>query len=280
MATRLFWWKAKPNFGDSICKDIVAFVSGGDVEWSYPKDADLFGVGSIMQFVRRHFVNNGESRATVWGSGVMKPMDQDFVSHTDFAAVRGPITREFLGLNVDVYGDPGLLMPFVLQEKIQQTGKIGIVPHFQQLPRVAKLLEKFGDDVVLISPQQDNHLDVVRQIASCSTVFSSSLHGLVIADAYGIPNVWLNPMGIHPHAQLKFYDYAAGVMRPMPKPVAAEDIPTIIKNGVPPITYGDSVKETQRAIFEAFPEKFKGANAPEFDPNWYDFTHYSKPDAL
>lgn len=280
MATRLFWWKATPNFGDRISEDIVAFVSGRDIEWRRPKNAELFGVGSIMKAVRRHFVEGGESRATVWGSGVMMPMNRDFVSHTDFAAVRGPITREFLALNVDVYGDPGLLMPFVLQEKIKQSGTIGVVPHWEHLPRFSKLLEQFGDDVVLISPQQDNHLDVVRQIASCSAVFSSSLHGLIIADAYGVPNVWLDPKGIHPHAHLKFYDYAAGVERPMPKPISPEDIPTMIKNGLPSITYGDSVKEAQRAIFEAFPEKFKGVNAPEFDPNWYDFTHYSTPEAL
>jgi pyruvyltransferase len=51
---------------------------------------------------------------------------------------------------------------------------------------------------------------------SCERIVSSSLHGLVIADAYGIPNAWLNSDGgaggSRPGGgEFKFYDYFASV---------------------------------------------------------------------
>lgn len=50
-------------------------------------------------------------------------------------------------------------------------------------------------------------LDVITQIASCDFIFSGSLHGLIIADSFAIPNRWLTldpePFG----GRWKFDDY-------------------------------------------------------------------------
>jgi hypothetical protein len=48
---------------------------------------------------------------------------------------------------------------------------------------------------------------VIREIAASGVVISTSLHGLVIADAYGIPAVWTTlepPLG---GGAFKFHDY-------------------------------------------------------------------------
>ena len=34
-----------------------------------------------------------------------------------------------------------------------------------------------------------NHTTVINKISSCRVVLSSSLHGLIVADSYGIPNM-------------------------------------------------------------------------------------------
>ncbi len=71
--------------------------------------------------------------------------------------------------------------------------------------------------ILLIDPRRPPQ-EVVRDIASCKEVFSSSLHGLVAADSLGIPNRWVELET--PHADVaanrfKFEDYysAFGVSR-------------------------------------------------------------------
>ena len=49
--------------------------------------------------------------------------------------------------------------------------------------------------------------DVIAQIAGCEFVFSSSLHGLVVADSYGIPNCWMTMAPALFGGSWKFDDY-------------------------------------------------------------------------
>jgi Polysaccharide pyruvyl transferase. len=257
MPLRTYWWAATPNFGDRITEDVVAYVSGQEIKRENAANADIFAIGSIMLDVRRGIRRGNEGQPWIWGSGALRPMNTDFVDHIRVAAVRGPITRELLGLKTDVFGDPGVLMSLVLDEKIAKTGRIGVIPHFTKISETAERLAGLGDEVMIIDPAQENHLDVVRQIAGCEAVFSSSLHGLIVADAFGVPNVWLDPDGNHDCARLKFYDYAAGVGRVLPLPIPVEQIEHVLETGVAPISYADGVKQAQVRLVEAFPEEHK-----------------------
>lgn len=55
---------------------------------------------------------------------------------------------------------------------------------------------------------------VVAEIASCEIVFSQSLHGLIVADALGIPNVWVAPSDVMAGGRFKFDDYFSTLDRP------------------------------------------------------------------
>jgi pyruvyltransferase len=77
---------------------------------------------------------------------------------------------------------------------------------------------KAGAGVRLIDLASGDVETVTREIMSCKRIISSSLHGLVIADAYGIPNAWLGSDGreggSRPNGgEYKFYDYFAAVSK-------------------------------------------------------------------
>lgn len=51
----------------------------------------------------------------------------------------------------------------------------------------------------------------VAEISACETIVTSSLHGLITADALGIPAVWVGLDPAHEMGDFKFADYEAAV---------------------------------------------------------------------
>ncbi|WP_406644725.1 polysaccharide pyruvyl transferase family protein [Aliisedimentitalea scapharcae] len=253
---RLFWWKGVANFGDALSQIVVAHASGRDVVHSGIGGADLVAVGSIIQIVRRKFANGGTGRPVIWGSGVLHPTPKDFLEHVDVALVRGPITAALLGLKTDQFGDPGLLIAEALGEAPQPTDRIGLVPHHKQVddPIFARLVHDH-DQVDLIDVRADA-ATVCQQIARCHHVFASSLHGLITADAYGVPSTWADP-GEESH--LKYHDYAASVGRAMIAPIDWDTIPDHL-NTLPargPLSYAAGIKRAQAALHNSFPVQMR-----------------------
>ena len=58
-------------------------------------------------------------------------------------------------------------------------------------------------------------MSVADQLNSCKSTISSSLHGLILSDLFGTPNVWLDPEGKSLSAGgWKFDDYFESQGRP------------------------------------------------------------------
>lgn len=226
---RLFWWNKTANFGDGISPLVVAHASGRRVVWAAPEDAEIFAVGSILRAAARAFKEPRTQRPVIWGSGCMKPVGRAFTAHVDFAAVRGPRTAEVLKLDPLPFGDPGLLIRDAMGEDIVRTERIAVVPHHahRSLHAFDMGLSDRGD-VDVVDVTAPDPLEVVRSIARCRHVFSSSLHGLVVADAFGVPSTWVDPKGIHAEPEFKFRDYAEAIGRELGQPVAPEDIAGLI----------------------------------------------------
>ena len=69
--------------------------------------------------------------------------------------------------------------------------------------------------------QLENFID---EVCSCQKIFSSSLHGIILAQAYGIPAQWIQITNtpIHRDANHKFADYFLGAGLPVQKPISIE----------------------------------------------------------
>jgi pyruvyltransferase len=169
-------------------------------------ETSLMAIGSYLQ--------TATEGTFVYGSGVRTdPPIESGHSYRSLrvSAVRGPLTRAFLEAKgiacPSVYGDPALLLPCfyipVQQESLRD--KIGLIPHFTQYDVYKR--RSLPSTVHLISPTAPWR-SVLNELCSCKSVVSSSLHGLICADAYGIPNVWLHEVPIS-EGDFKFRDYFA-----------------------------------------------------------------------
>jgi pyruvyltransferase len=58
------------------------------------------------------------------------------------------------------------------------------------------------------------YLHVIDQILQCEKIVSSSLHGLILADAYRVPAYWLQVGERQSGDQFKYEDYFGSVQRP------------------------------------------------------------------
>jgi pyruvyltransferase len=218
------------NFGDLLGPLLVTELlrrSGIDPSRA-PGSARLLGVGSILRLAR-----DGD---TVWGSGANgKSLTSSFdFSDLDVRAVRGPLTRDFLrsrGIAVpEVYGDPGLLVGTLWSRERLRAGR----------PRARVTVIPNLNDVAAYRRSGVQHLDprspvaeCLRTIAASSLVVGSSLHGVVVAEALGVPARVVRS-GHEP--LFKYEDYYRGSGREGVQP-ASSVAEAIERGGEPPISW-------------------------------------------
>ena len=138
-------------------------------------------------------------------------------------AVRGPLTREYLlrhGVDCpEVYGDPAMLIPYYYSPTIPKRYKLGIIPHYDDYDSPLLDQLKNNPDILFIKMEGYNSwTQVIDQIVSCENIASSSLHGLIMAEAYGIPNLWIEVTGQLLGGHFKFHDFfcSLGIDREQP----------------------------------------------------------------
>jgi hypothetical protein len=202
----MFWWDGEPNFGDALNPILVERLFGRPVSWSPAEEAELIGIGSLLQWL--HTIENQRAgELHIWGSGYLYDQDpavkSPLIRHH---AVRGRLSAQFGGLCGVAHGDPGLLCDRLVDRPVPKRYPLGIVPHiWHQDDIVLRQLLENNEKLKLIDVRHPP-LRVITEIAACDFVFSSSLHGLVVADSFGIPNQWLEfQVGIF--GSFKFEDY-------------------------------------------------------------------------
>lgn len=150
---------------------------------------------------------------TILGTGLNDP---DFVlTHSvRVLALRGPLTCariDYVPTSVP-FGDPALLLPLVYRPDVEVRHETGLCPHYADKPLISPL----GDEL-LINIEADWR-DVVQAILSCRKVVSSSLHGVAIAEAYGVDCEWAVWSDRIAGGPFKYQDYFLGTDRTEQEP--------------------------------------------------------------
>ena len=196
----LNYWLESANLGDILSPIIVYHMLA--LKKIHPNKEikgtkHLYAVGSVL--------TAGIQDCTVWGSGVLNACLTYRLKgrKLDIRAVRGPFTRSVLmdyGFDVpEVYGDPAILLPEIYTPKnIRKVAKYGLIMHKDDQKNVSEF-----EDVAIIDIKTSNYKSFVDQLHSVDIVVSSSLHGIIIAESYGINAILLRPkIDI-----LKYYDW-------------------------------------------------------------------------
>lgn len=199
-----FWWDGHPNFGDDLTPWLLPRYGLVPILRS-PREARLSGAGSIVEFLPETFTG------AVWGSGLMEERPRS-LPEAMFLAVRGHHTRDLLGAPASVaLGDPGILISrYLRRPKVRR--ELAIVPHGHHRSHagLAGFVARTRERARVVNVHQRAQR-AARQIAASEVVITTSLHGLVTADSYGIPAVWTvldPPLG---GGDFKFRDYESVV---------------------------------------------------------------------
>jgi pyruvyltransferase len=156
-------------------------------------------VGSIVEHLPARYTGIGvahaATRADLTGATVL--------------ALRGPRTRSQVQIDgpEPVLADPGLLASDLLERRPDTTHKVGAIAHYAdatfQTPPGARRID-------ITAPIAD----VIEQAAQCERIVTSSLHGLILADALGLARMWVR----YPKVQgggHKFHDHAEALGQPI-----------------------------------------------------------------
>lgn len=209
------------NLGDTLSALMVAGMAGVTVRragFDQPIER-MVAVGTIGHNQRNGILH-------FWGTGVdaernpvdplvrgyVRPADTQFHIH----ALRGPNSARTLraaGMEVpDIFGDPVWMLPrFWPMKEVEKTHDLGVILHITELDdrtpeatakaslRRYGVPEAFKGRIRLINTHCPPTVEAMRakvaEIVSCRAIVSTSLHGLVIAETYGIPCAWFATYG-------------------------------------------------------------------------------------
>ena len=205
----VFWYKANMNVGDALNGYLIEKLTRRKIIWVNPKVwlmKHYLVIGSILHFASR--------KSVIWGSGAISEQ-REIGEVTEVLAVRGPLTQRLLqskGISCpENYGDPALLLPRIYDEKVEKCFRLGIIPHYKDKNNelITKVLDEEG--VCLIDVETDNVESFIDSVRACQHIMSSSLHGLIIANAYGVPSKWMILSDNVEGDGFKFRDYFASL---------------------------------------------------------------------
>lgn len=174
------------NFGDILTPYILNYF---DINTIYEKNKpDVYGIGSLLSNIPKDFEGH------IWTTGFIYPTPHFLKIKNDPIAVRGIYTKNHFinDTSNTVIGDGGLILDRIYKPKTNKKYKLGIFPNYCDIINMRdNPIENFNvfkynpEDIILIDPR--NYIEtVIEQAFSCENIITSSLHGAVVCDSYGI----------------------------------------------------------------------------------------------
>lgn len=203
------------NMGDMLNVLIPEKVFGINVKHEgNPYTAQSTGIGSYLNtffvpkseykefsFIKKAgmgFFDKISGDTRIWSTGFISYPTEEEISirnkNLTFSSVRGELSKRrvenILGRKLDITTGDGGLLSSELISSVEKKYTLGVIPHFKE----------YGDDIynqyVEESPVtaklinlKEEPMKVLKDISECEFIISSSLHGLIVADSFGIPNL-------------------------------------------------------------------------------------------
>lgn len=250
------------NWGDDINKYFIESISNLKVKDLTPSifykifpPTGYSCIGSIIGAFKA-------KKYEVWGSGITDGERSIPLLPKKVYSVRGPLTRQTLikrGVDCpEIYGDPALLVSRYYRRVVEKKYLYGIIPHYndENNPVLLDFCKKHPEFILIKMQGYNEWHEIPDKIMQCQRIISSSLHGLIIADSYGIRNAWVKFSDKITGGDFKYQDYFKSVGRIIKSPYiikSSKDLDEIIIQDKTSKAYDINY----RAIYEACPFKDK-----------------------
>ena len=239
-----------------------------------------------------------DRNSRIWGSGIISEDMPIPHKPVKVFSVRGPLTREVLLKNhiecPEIYGDPALLVSRYYRPRVRKKYAIGIIPHVtdENNPALVEFCKHHPEVLIIRMRGYDHWHDIPDQILACKKIISSSLHGLIISDSYGVPNAWAKFSDDIVGGNFKYLDYFASVGRTTKTPhmiLSANDVEDTISNGffelAKDIDYFSifescPFKRTLIKYWESTPKLPQYKTPYDKDSNYYSSEYINTPEEL
>ncbi|MGH7240585.1 MAG: polysaccharide pyruvyl transferase family protein [Candidatus Saccharimonadales bacterium] len=202
---KVYYWNARENFGDGIAPLLIERFTDRKAVWERVGKADVVSVGSVLEHLPAMY------DGYVLGSGKLYEESRIYLDPncTNVLALRGPLSAKSWRKDCAI-GDPGLLASDLIYPQSKKYD-LGIIPHWSD-KHLASDPRFYGKWDTLVIRPSGNPLEVIESIAQCRKVVSSSLHGLIVADAFGIPRRFEYAAQFDREGgKFKFEDYSASI---------------------------------------------------------------------
>jgi pyruvyltransferase len=191
------WWCLYgdgKNFGDVLTPYLYEYFTGRQLQF-VPSiaQAELVGAGSVAHEVPAFY------DGLLLGTGSMWPHSHH-LPRAQVVALRGRRTESVIGRQAPLLGDIGIVLNTMFTPTYKKD--LVVVPHLADKQLVTAYP---GADVISLS---DHPRVVMEQMRHYNRVVTSSLHGLIAADALGITHKWVPSKEVL-GGDWKFQDYAS-----------------------------------------------------------------------
>lgn len=235
----VYYWKPRRthNVGDLLSEVIVHSVRD---YFGLPRATHtrrMFAIGSV--------IDSAQCDIVVWGSGLHDARARAPHVRLDVRAVRGPETRRVLLANnvhcPPVFGDPAVLLPLFYLPEEKVAHPYTTIPHFSK--EAAYLARDPPNTISTLTPDWRGF---VSRVANSKLVISGSLHGIILAEAYGVPAIALTDIDTD---WFKYEDYYLSTgRRTFPRARGVEEALRTTPAELP------DLKKMRDALLESFPK--------------------------
>ena len=220
---KLYYFNYRANFGDLLNINIFKSFFNLDVIKKDVSQSEIVAIGSVLGpffsdskigFIKKISILL-KRPILVWGTCFIEKENCSLYPKRRFyiKAIRGYLTlqrlkkEKFAKISKNLaIGDPGLLASMLIDHKnIKKKYDLGIIPHY--VDQRNQLLKKIKVKNSIILDITEKPEILLPKIASCKSIISSAMHGLIVADSLGIPNMRIILSDKITGGDYKFNDY-------------------------------------------------------------------------